>query len=55
MEGMAGWLCQLAPRLDSDDDREVILASARATETEPALLALSAHLLTVARTPGASA
>ena len=48
---MAGWLAPLAPRFDTDEGREAILASARATETEPTLLALSAHLLMVARTP----
>ncbi len=51
VEGMAGWLAQLAPRFDTDEGREAILASARATETEPTLLGLSAHLIMVARTP----
>jgi SAM-dependent methyltransferase len=54
VEGMAGWLGHLGPRLDDgadDDGREPILFSARATEAEPALLGLSAHLILVARRP----
>jgi ubiquinone/menaquinone biosynthesis C-methylase UbiE len=51
VEGMAGWIPQLEARFDSDADRETILGSARATEAEPTLLGLSAHLILVARTP----
>jgi SAM-dependent methyltransferase len=50
VEGMAGWLRGLAPRWEaSDDDREVMLFAARAIESEPSLLGLSAHLVLVAR------
>ena len=48
LEGLAGWLPQLAPRWDEPADREVILWSARSVESEPTLLGLSAHLLLVA-------
>lgn len=51
VEGMAGWVSDLAPRWDSDEDRAQIVFSARATEAEPTLLGLSAHLILVARTP----
>jgi SAM-dependent methyltransferase len=54
VEGLAGWLGHLGPRLDAgadDEGRDAILFSARATETEPALLGLSAHLILVARRP----
>lgn len=52
VEGLAGWLPNLADRLDDDGDRETILYSARATERDPAVLGLSAHLLIVARRGG---
>jgi len=52
VEGMAHWLKHLAPRLDDPGDREVILQSARAVESEPTLLGLSSHLMTVARRDG---
>jgi ubiquinone/menaquinone biosynthesis C-methylase UbiE len=52
LEGMAGWLAQLAVRWETPEDREVILDSARAVEHEPTVLGLSAHLLAVARAPG---
>jgi SAM-dependent methyltransferase len=48
VEGMAGWHAHLGPRFDTAEGRETILSSARATETEPALLGLSAHLIMVA-------
>ncbi len=51
IEGLAGWLPGLGDRWATDDGREVILASARAVESEPALLGLSGHLLAVARLP----
>ena len=51
LEGLAFWLPDIAARFDDLDDREVILWSARATESEPALAALSAHLLVVAARP----
>lgn len=51
LEGLAGWLPHLASRWDDDHDREAILDTCRAIETEPALLALSAHLLLLAHAP----
>ena len=49
VEGLAGSLPTLADRWDDEADRDVILWSARAVESEPSLLGLSAHLLAVAR------
>lgn len=49
VEGIAGWLGHLAPRLDDDVDREIVLDAARRVEAEPSLLAMSPHLLCVAR------
>jgi 2-polyprenyl-3-methyl-5-hydroxy-6-metoxy-1,4-benzoquinol methylase len=49
VEGMAYWLRQLSERWETDDGREAILFAARAVESEPALLGLSAHLIAVAR------
>lgn len=51
VEGLAGWLGHLAERWGTPADREVILHAARATEREPTLLGLSAHLVAVTRTP----
>jgi hypothetical protein len=51
LEGLAAYLPQLAQRWADPDARSAILYSARATEREPALLGLSAHLLCVARRP----
>jgi SAM-dependent methyltransferase len=51
IEGLAGWLRDLDVRWDDPDDRETILFSARAVETEPALRGLSSHLLLVAERP----
>ena len=51
LEGLAGYLPQLAERWDNPTDRETILWAARAIETEPTLLGLSAHLLLLADTP----
>jgi SAM-dependent methyltransferase len=49
LEGMAGWLPDLADRWATDAGQETIMFSARAVETEPSLLGLSAHLLAVTR------
>ena len=49
VEGMAGWMGHLADRWENPTDRELILFAARAVESEPTLLGLSAHLLVVAR------
>jgi ubiquinone/menaquinone biosynthesis C-methylase UbiE len=51
VEGLAGWLPHLGDRWSDETDRETILVAARATEAEPALRGLSAHLLLVARRP----
>jgi ubiquinone/menaquinone biosynthesis C-methylase UbiE len=48
LEGLAGWLPQLADRWGDPDDREAILWAARAVESEPSLAGLSAHLLLIA-------
>jgi SAM-dependent methyltransferase len=49
VEGLACWVRSLAARWKDPASREAILASARAIESEPTLLGLSAHLLCVAR------
>jgi SAM-dependent methyltransferase len=51
VEGLAGWLADLEGPFDSEQHRDTILFSARAVESEPALLGLSAHLILVARAP----
>ncbi len=54
LEGLAFWLPNIAARLEDPDEREVVLWSARATESEPALAALSAHVLVVASRPASA-
>lgn len=49
VEGLAGWLPSLAPQWETETGREAILFAARATEAEPSLLGVSAHLIAVAR------
>lgn len=49
LEGMPGWLPHLAPSWEDPERREAILYAARAVESEPSLLGLSAHLLALAR------
>jgi SAM-dependent methyltransferase len=51
VEGLAGWLENLAELWDSDTGRGVILNASRAIESEPTLLGLSAHLLALGRAP----
>lgn len=51
VEGIAGWLRDLGPRMDDDADRETLLWSARVVESEPSVLGLSPHLLAVGRRP----
>jgi ubiquinone/menaquinone biosynthesis C-methylase UbiE len=51
LEGLAGWLPQLADRWEDASSRERILWAARMIESEPALMGLSGHLLAVARKP----
>ncbi len=48
LEGMAAWVPDLEERWGDPEAREAILFSARATESEPSLRGLSAHLLAVA-------
>jgi SAM-dependent methyltransferase len=48
VEGLPGWL-QLDRQWETTDGREAILFAAGATEAEPSLLGLSAHLIAVAR------
>jgi hypothetical protein len=51
VEGLAAYQLQLSERWDDPAARDAILMSARAIESEPTLLGLSAHLLCVARKP----
>ncbi len=51
VEGLACWVRQLAGRWEDPAAREAIVMSARAVESEPTLLGLSAHLLCVAASP----
>ena len=51
IEGLAGWLPNLAARWEDEHDRATILDATRAIETEPTLLGLSAHLLLLAHAP----
>lgn len=51
VEGIAGWMRNLGPRMDDDAGRETLLWSARAVESEPSVLGLSPHLLAVGRRP----
>jgi SAM-dependent methyltransferase len=53
VEGVAGWFGELFDRWDDPEVREAILFSARAVESEPAVVGASAHLLMVARRPPA--
>jgi ubiquinone/menaquinone biosynthesis C-methylase UbiE len=55
IEGLAAWLPSLAERWNDPDDRETILFSARAVETETSLRGLSPHLVSIAQPmPGSS-
>ncbi len=51
LEGLAGWLGNLEGRWETDEGRESILYAARAIESTPSLLGLSAHLLAIAHAP----
>lgn len=51
VEGIAGWMRELGPRMDDDAGRETLLWSARAVESEPSVAGLSPHLLAVGRRP----
>jgi SAM-dependent methyltransferase len=52
IEGLAGWLGNLADRRETPEGRETILYAARAVESEESLLGMSGHLRAVARAPG---
>lgn len=46
----AGWLmADIAAYLEDDSKRDAVLAALRITESDPALLGISGHLLTAAR------
>jgi 2-polyprenyl-3-methyl-5-hydroxy-6-metoxy-1,4-benzoquinol methylase len=49
IEGLAGWLPQLATLWSTDEGRDTILDAVRATESEASLRGLSAHMLIVGR------
>jgi SAM-dependent methyltransferase len=49
VEGIAGWLPELAALWATADGQETILHAARATESEASLRGLSAHMLLVSR------
>jgi 2-polyprenyl-3-methyl-5-hydroxy-6-metoxy-1,4-benzoquinol methylase len=49
VEGMAAWIPSSVAQWETDAGREAILFAANATESEPTLLGLSAHLIAVAR------
>lgn len=51
VEGMAHWIKPLASAFDDDERREIVLDAARTIETEPSLLGVSPHLITVAARP----
>ncbi|MGY6651641.1 class I SAM-dependent methyltransferase [Amycolatopsis sp. TRM77291] len=51
IEGLAGWLPELAEQWDNPVNREVIIQAVRAVESEPSLLGLSSHLIAVNRKP----
>jgi SAM-dependent methyltransferase len=51
VEGLAGWLTHLDDAWATSAGRETILDASRLVESEPTLLGLSAHLLTVTRSP----
>jgi ubiquinone/menaquinone biosynthesis C-methylase UbiE len=49
VEGLAGWLDHLARQWATSDRRDSIIFAARAIESEPSLMGLSAHLLAISR------
>lgn len=51
LEGLAGWLSNLADDWETESGRETILYAARTIESTPSLLGLSAHLLAIAAAP----
>ncbi len=53
VEGLASWLPDLEAKWNDPARRDAILDAARLVETEPTVRGVSAHLLLVARRPGA--
>ncbi len=51
VEGIAGWMRDLGPRMDDAADRETLLWSARVVESEPSVAGLSPHIVAVGRRP----
>jgi SAM-dependent methyltransferase len=51
IEGAAWMVAGAMARLDDEGDRAAVLEAVRLTESDPALLGVSGHLLTVARRP----
>lgn len=51
IEGLAAWVPSLAGRWNDPTDRETIVASARAIESEPSVLGVSPHIVAVAQRP----
>jgi hypothetical protein len=49
VEGLAGWLPHLDARWAEPSDRAIIMRATRLIEAEPALAALSGHLLALDR------
>jgi len=54
LEGLAGWMLDASDRWSDPAGLAILLDAARATESEPSLRGLSAHLLLVARKPDAA-
>jgi SAM-dependent methyltransferase len=53
VEGVAGWFRTAIEEWDDAASRDAVLFAARATESDPAVLGASAHLLLVAQRPAA--
>ncbi len=51
IEGMPGWLSGDSRRWETQEHQDLLLAAARATESEPVLRGLSAHMLLVTTRP----
>lgn len=49
VEGIAGWMRDLGPRMDDAADLETLLWSARVVEGEPSVAGLSPHIVAVGR------
>ena len=51
VEGLAGWLTHVCDQWDRPEVRDAMVFAAAAVESEPSLLGLSAHLITVGQRP----